>query len=72
MTSNLRQTTNLSLGSKSLKSSGIPGLDLTSTDSKDLSELLLYGTSDLNTVDNRMSFEATISFPERSRDFDCN
>ena len=42
----------------------VPGLDITSMDSKDLGELLLYGTSDLNVVENTMIIEATISFIE--------
>ena len=33
---------------------------------QDLCELLLYGTSDLNVVKNRMIIEATISFIERT------
>ena len=47
----------------------VPGLDITSMDSKDLCELLLYGTSDLNVVENRMIIEAIISFIERSKRF---
>ena len=47
----------------------VPGLDITSMDSKDLCELLLYGTSDLNVVENRIIIEATISFIERSKRF---
>ena len=47
----------------------LPGLDITSMDSKDLCELLLYGTSDLNVVENRNIIEATISFIERSKRF---
>ena len=47
----------------------VPGLDITSMDSKNLCELLLYGTSDLNVVENRIIIEATISFIERSKRF---
>ena len=47
----------------------VPGLDITSMDSKDLCELLLYGTSELNVVENRIIIEATISFIERSKRF---
>ena len=43
----------------------VPGLDITSIDSKDLCELLLHGTSDLNVVESRIIIEATISFTER-------
>ena len=47
----------------------VPGLDITSMDSKDLCELLLYGASDLSAVESRMIIEATISFMERSKRF---
>ena len=47
----------------------VPGLDITSMDSKDFCELLLYGTSDLNVVENRMIIKATISVIERSKRF---
>ena len=44
-------------------------MNITNMDSKDLSKLLLYGTSDLNVVENRIIIEATISFIERSKRF---
>ena len=47
----------------------VPGLDISSMDSKDLCELLLYGNSYLNEVENRIVIEATISFTERSKRF---
>ena len=47
----------------------VPGLDFKSMDSKDLCELLLYGNSDWNAAENRMTTEATISFIERSQSF---
>ena len=40
----------------------VPGLDIRSMDSKDLCELLSYGNSNLNVVENRMIIEATTSF----------
>ena len=45
----------------------VSGLDIMSMHSKDLCELLLYGTSDLKIVDNRMGNEATLSFIEVKR-----
>ena len=47
----------------------IPGLDITGMDSKDLCESLLYRTSNLNVVDNRMIIEAKISFIVQSKRF---
>ena len=47
----------------------VPGLDITSLDSKDLCELRLYGNSNFNVVENRMIIEAKTSFIERSKGF---
>ena len=46
----------------------VPGLDITSMDSKELCELLLYGNSNLNVFENGMIIEATISFIEPESD----
>ena len=50
----------------------VPGLDITSMDSKDLCELLLYGNSNLNVAENRTVIAETISFIERSKRFSSN
>ena len=47
----------------------VPGFDITSMDSKDLCEFLLYRNSHLNVFENRMIIEATTSFIERSKRF---
>ena len=50
--------------------SEIPSLDLSNYDSKSLCTLLLYGSPHLNTIDNRIILEATISFIKATKRFD--
>ena len=47
----------------------VPDLDITDMDSKNLCDLLLYGSDNLNISTNRMIIEATISFIEKTRRF---
>ena len=48
----------------------IPGLDINKLDSDALCTLLLFGTKDLNLVENRIIIEATISFINATKRFD--
>ena len=48
----------------------IPGLDINELDSDALCNLLLFGSKDLNVVENRIIIEATISFIEVTNRFD--
>ena len=48
----------------------IPGLDINKLDSDALCSLLLFGSKDLNIVENRIIIEATISFINATKRFD--
>ena len=48
----------------------IPGLDITNLDSNVLCNLLLFGSSQLNIVANRIILEATIAFIDKTNRFD--
>ena len=48
----------------------IPGLDINKLDSDALCSLLLFGSKDLNVVENRIIIEATISFINATKRFD--
>ena len=48
----------------------IPGLDINKLDADALCTLLLFGTKDLNLVENRIIIEATISFINATKRFD--
>ena len=48
----------------------IPGLDITNLDSNALCDRLLFGSSQLNIVANRIILEATIAFIDKTDRFD--
>ena len=48
----------------------IPGLDIRNLDSNALCDLLLFGSSQLNIVANRIILEATIAFIDKMNRFD--
>ena len=48
----------------------IPGLDITNLESNALCELLLFGSSQLNVMANRIILEATIAFIDKTNRFD--
>ena len=50
--------------------SEIPGIDISNHDSNSLCTLLLYGSSLLNVIANRIIMEATISFIKETKRFD--
>ena len=42
------------------------GIDIANLDSEILCNLLLYGSSNMNMIDNRIIFEATIEYIEKT------
>ena len=65
-----RQLTIPGLDINKLDSDAIPGLDINKLDSDALCSLLLFGSKDLNLVENRIIIEATISFINATKRFD--
>ena len=49
--------------------SDIPGIDITVMDSKSLSQLLLFGSTNLTVVENRIVLEATMAYIEATKRF---
>ena len=43
------------------------GIDIANLDSETLRNLLLYGTSNMNMIDNRIIIEATIEYIEKNK-----
>ena len=44
----------------------VSGIDIANLDSETLCNLLLYGSSDMNMIDNRIIIEATIEYIEKT------
>ena len=49
--------------------SDVPGIDITSMDSKSLCQLLLFGCTNLTVVENRIVLEATIAYIKATKRF---
>ena len=49
--------------------SDIPGIDITVMDSKSLSQLLLFGSTNLTVVENRIVLETTMAYIKATKRF---